>query len=479
MRNLTVENIAKAVNGELFTMDGGVADMSSTASDVVIDSRKASPNCVFIATRGERVDGHSFIGNVWKEDALVVIGEEDVSNKEFFPDGLKGNYIRVADSFVALKELAAYYRAGLDVKVVGITGSVGKTSTKEVVSYVLSARYNVVKTAGNFNNEVGVPLTLLSIRDEHEIAVVEMGISDFGEMTRLTNMVKPDVCLITNIGPCHLEFLGDLKGVLKAKSEIFISMAEDGYVCLNGDDEMLKTIENVKGKKPVTFGHEDSNDIYATDIESIGISGSRCRIHTPKGDFAAIIPLPGKHMVDNALAATAVGLVFDMTVEEIGEGLKTSRGISGRSNLIRTKEYLIVDDCYNANPKAMASAIDLIMNAKGRKVAILGDMFELGENSLAMHAEVGRYAVTKGIDFLICCGENSKYMYEEALTTHKEITGRENGKDVIKYYQNRELLERALKKEKLFIRDDNILIKASHGMGFEKLIDIIKEKSQG
>jgi len=488
MKNLTLENIAKAVDGELF-LSNDITDniKSMEAENVVIDSRKACENGVFIATRGEKVDGHSFIEGTWEKGILCAIGEEDLSNTEFFKSEKKGNYIKVKDSFVAIKALSEYYLEGLDVKKVGISGSVGKTSTKEMIASVLSKHFNTQKTMGNFNNEVGVPLTIFSIRDEHEVAVIEMGISDFGEMTRLSKIVKPDICVLTNVGPCHIEFLGDLDGVLKAKSEIFTYMNKEGTVCVNGDDEKLTGIEEVYGKKTIKFGHISSdNDVYATDIKSMGVSGTRCLIHTGKGDFNVIIPLPGVHMVDNALAATAVGLIFDMDLNEIKAGIESVEGMSGRSNLIRTKEYLIVDDCYNANPKAMKSALDLLSNANGRKVAILGDMFELGEDSDIMHAQVGEYAIESGTELLICCGENSKHMYKAAVEAYiKKYTNKRkhNENEVkksaalnIKYFITREQLIEALLKGELLKRDDNILIKASHGMGFEKVVETLKEE---
>ncbi|MBR3643129.1 MAG: UDP-N-acetylmuramoyl-tripeptide--D-alanyl-D-alanine ligase, partial [Parasporobacterium sp.] len=255
MEKMTLKNIADAVNGELHLYRRSVEDGTTTCvTGVVIDSRKVEAGNLFVATRGERVDGHSFIPQVWEAGALCVISEEDLPVSGFIRDGIKGNYIVVKDSFQALKDLAKYYRSVLDITVVGVTGSVGKTSTKEMIASVLSKQFRVQKTQGNFNNEVGLPLSIFSLRDEHEVAVLEMGISDFGEMTRLSDIAKPDHCVITNIGPCHLEFLGDLDGVLKAKTEIFLNRNPKGAVILNGNDERLQTITDVDGTKPVFFG---------------------------------------------------------------------------------------------------------------------------------------------------------------------------------------------------------------------------------
>ncbi len=463
MTGMTLEKIAEACGGRLHlceTGNGPFCKSEEEAVSVVIDSRKAEPGCLFVATKGEHADGHSFISNVWEAGALGVVCERE-------PESPAGNYILVKDSFQALKDIAEYYRTVLPAKTVGITGSVGKTSTKEMIAAVLEQRYFVLKTAGNFNNEVGVPLTVFNMRKEHDIAVLEMGISDFGEMDRLSKIVRPDVCVMTNIGQCHLETLGSLEGVLKAKSEIFHYMNRQGDVCLNGDDPQLRTIREVNGRVPVYFGKGAENNIFATDVVSHGLEGSSCIIHTEAGTFAVTIPLPGVHMVDNALAATAVGLIFSLTAEEIKQGIESVKSLSGRSNLIRTKSYLLVDDCYNANPKAMRAAIDLLSQANGRKVAILGDMFELGEDSDALHEKVGRYAAQKGIHLLLCAGKQARHLYEAAAPL---LCGNE-----IHYYETREALLNALRTEPLLCPGDTILIKASHGMGFDRIVEFLKE----
>ena len=311
MKNMTLKNIAQAVGGTLHTemMPVGISADHTEAQCVVHDSRQAVRGGIFIATRGEQVDGHSFIGDVFAAGAIGVICEEAPAQPE-------GAYIVVENSFQALKDLAEYYRSQLDIKVVGITGSVGKTSTKEFVASVLSQKYRVLKTEKNYNNEVGLPLTVLQIREDCEVAVLEMGISDFGEMHRLSKIAKPDVCLITNIGQCHLENLGTRDGILKAKTEIFDFMQEGGQICLNGDDDKLVTIREVQGSVPVFFGGGSNNAVYADNYENRGLIGSRARIHMK--DFAghdacsfeAEIPLPGEHMLYNALAATAAGMLL-------------------------------------------------------------------------------------------------------------------------------------------------------------------------
>lgn len=459
MKNLTLENIAKACKGKLFLINGD--DAEKEAKSVIIDSRKSEEGCVFIATKGERVDGHSFIPSVWENGAIAVICED-------VPREINGNYIKVENSFQALKDIAEFYRMQLPVKIVGIAGSVGKTSTKEMVSAVLSQQYSVQKTAGNFNNEVGVPLTIFSIDETHEIAVVEMGISDFGEMSRLSKIVKPDVCVMTNIGPCHLENLHDLDGVLKAKSEIFESMNRAGHVVLNGDDLKLRTVGRVNDKTPLYFGIDEKNDVYAENIKEKSIFGTQCKICTKSGSFEVVVPLPGRHHVLNALAATQIGLLFDISLEKIEEGIKSVKSTSGRSNIIETDEFVLIDDCYNANPKSMRAALDLLNLADGVKVAILGDMFELGDDEEKLHGEVGKYAADINPDLLICIGKLSAAMYECA-----------NLKGGRKLYF--ESLEDAMDQIKTLICEASeinnkpvVLIKASHGMHFEKIVEMLK-----
>lgn len=454
MKNMTLENIAAACSGEIYYMREELAQ--ETAKGVVIDSRQIEPGYIFVATKGERVDGHRFIPDVFAKGALAVICE-------VLPEEDMGPCILVKDSFMALKQVAAFYRQQLDIRVVGITGSVGKTSTKEFIAAVLAEKYKVHKTAGNYNNEVGLPLTIFGIQEDDQIAVLEMGINTFGEMHRLSEVAKPDICVMTNIGQCHLENLIDRDGILRAKSEIFDFMNPEGTVIVNGDDDKLATIHEVYGKAPVTFGMNKNNAIWADNIENRGLLGSRADIHMGDALVHANIPLPGEHMIYNAMAAAAVGLQFDMTKEEIAAGISHVEAVAGRSHLIEAGDKVIIDDCYNANPVSMKAAIDLLATAPGRKVAILGDMFELGENEKAMHGEVGKYAAEKGIDLILCVGGLSASMYEEAV---------KNGGNA-KHFEKREELEEVL--GNLLQPGDTVLVKASHSMAFENIVKNIQE----
>ena len=452
MKNITLENIARVTGGTLY---GTTADAATTeAASVVIDSRQITEGGIFIATKGERVDGHSFIPAVFAAGALGVICEEA-------PQDAAGPYVLVEDSFKALREIGEFYRKQLDIKVVGITGSVGKTSTKEFIAGVLETKLNVLKTAGNYNNEIGVPLTILRIRKEHEVAVLEMGINHFGEMHRLTQMARPDICVITNIGECHLEFLGSREGILKAKTEIFDYSNPEGDVILNGEDDMLRKVENVHGKMPIFVGFGENCDVYASDVVSNGLLGSTCKIHMGEMVLDAKVSLPGMHQVSNAMVAAKVGMLLGLSKEEIEKGLLQVMPTAGRGHLIDKGSYLIVDDCYNANPVSMKAAIDLLTDAKGRKVAVLGDMFELGENEKELHYGVGQYAAEKGIDLVLLAGELSKEMEKAILAT--------GTKTQVVHYLTRDLLMEDLPNR--IKKGDTILVKASHGMGYQNIVE--------
>jgi UDP-N-acetylmuramoyl-tripeptide--D-alanyl-D-alanine ligase len=431
---------------------------------MVMDSRLVQKDYIFLASVGERVDGHNYIDEVFEKSALAVICEKA-------PVHPKGPYILVDNSLQALKDIAAWYRTQLNIKVVGITGSVGKTSTKEFISSVLARKYKVLKTEGNYNNEIGLPLTILKITGEHEVAVLEMGISNFGEMHRLSKIAQPDICVITNIGQCHLENLGSRQGILKAKSEIFDFMNEDGRVCINGDDDMLATLQEIKGRKPVRFGLHQENDITGSDIVSKGLFGSSCTIHIGEKAYVTEVPLPGSHMVLNALAATAVGTLLDVAPDQIVEGIKAVKPVGGRSNIIRHEQHTIIDDCYNANPVSMKAALDLLSMADTRKVALLGDMGELGIDEEKLHKDVGEYAVSSGVDLLVCVGKLSRNMSEGA----KAILEKGNDSLIhhpeVLYFETRDALIDAL--PDILKNDDTVLVKASHFMGFEHVVSAI------
>lgn len=455
MKNMTPRHIAEVCGG---IYHGTEADHDREVTSITTDSRQAEAGCLFVAVKGERVDGHRFIPQVFEKGALCVVCEDA-------PEEAVGAWIQVDSSLQAVKDMAEYYRQQLDIRVVGITGSVGKTSTKEVVASVLSQKYRVLKTLGNFNNELGLPLTVFRLRGEHQVAVLEMGISNFGEMHRLSRIARPDICVLTNIGQCHLEFLKDRDGVLRAKSEIFDYLAEDGAVILNGDDDKLSGIEEVKGIRPLFFGIESGRKICADEITSLGLRGISCRIHVGEDSFSVKIPIPGYHMVQNALAATAVGITMGLTLEQIRKGISELQPLNGRFHIIEKGSMLIIDDCYNANPVSMKASLDVLKDSEHRKVAILGDMFELGENAAELHASVGVHAADNAIDLLICVGDNCRHMAEAAFDS--------GGCGEVLQVPTLDALLEVL--PKLVQEDDTILVKASHGMHFEKVVERLRE----
>ena len=467
MKNLTLKNIAQVCGGILHLPENASGMADEEISFITTDSRQAAEGCLFAAIRGERTDGHSYIPQVFEKGALCVLSEKDT--------GITGKaWIKVISTLQALKDLAEFYLQGLAVPVVGITGSVGKTSTKEMIASILSQKYNTLYTEGNYNNELGVPLTIFRLREYHQMAVIEMGISDFGEMHRLAKIARPDTCVITNIGQCHLEFLGDRDGVLRAKTEIFDFLDENAHIILNGNDDKLASVRLVNGIQPVFFGlpapagDDPELSVWADEIVPLRLEGISCRIHTPQGDFTARVPIPGNHMVMNALAGTAVGLTYGLTLDEIRAGIESLESVGGRMNMIQANGYMVIDDCYNANPMSMKASLGVLGSAGGRKVAVLGDMFELGPDELRLHAEVGRAAAEAGLDLLIGIGRRSLAMTQEAAKADPSLQ--------ILYFEKLEDFLPEMKSRGLFKAGDTILVKASHGMNFAGIVRELKEE---
>ena len=460
MKNLTLENITKVCGG---TYHGPQEKLQEEVTAITTDSRKVEKGGLFVPVVGERVDAHRFIPQVMEAGALATLSERVL-------EGADHPYIQVESSLQAVKDIAEFYLEQLNIPVVGITGSVGKTSTKEVIASVLKEKYRTLKTQGNFNNELGLPLTVFRLRDEDEIAVLEMGISDFGEMTRLAKIAKPDTCVITNIGTCHLENLGDRDGVLKAKTEIFRYVKKN--IVLNGDDDKLSTVKEYNGIRPVFFGTGDNCAVTCENVESRGLKGMSCDICI-RGELAeggeecfhVNIPMPGRHMVSNALAAAAIGRLYGLTAQEIKQGIESLEPVSGRFNMIETEKFMIVDDCYNANPMSMKASLDVLQDGLGRRVAILGDMGELGTDEVALHEGVGVHAGHCKIDVCICVGPLAAHIAEKAIKTNPDLT-------VIREKD----LESLLSNLNTYVKQgDTILVKASHFMKFENVVKALQE----
>ncbi len=457
MKNITLRKIQKVTRGRLFNAD---SVMDKEITGIVSDSRRVKDGCLFICIKGAKVDGHDFAEGAVDNGALAVVAEKEMP-------GFSGPYLLVDSTFEATKVMAELYRSTLSTRFIGITGSVGKTSTKEFIAAVLSRAYKVHKTKGNLNNEWGVPFTIFDIKEDTDIAVIEMGINHFGEMERLAKMVRPDAVVMTNIGQSHLEYLGSRDGILKAKAEIFTYLATDGAVFLNGDDDKLSEISNVNGITPKFYGFGSNCNVTAENIVSNGIKGSSFDIVLRDGggrmSMRVNMPVPGKMMIYNALAAYLVGVNFGVSPIRIKAALEDVSSLAGRNNIIYTDKYTILDDCYNAAPASMKSSIDVLKETAGRKVAILGDMFELGEDTEKFHAEIGKYAADAGIDLIICIGEYSDKTY---------LGAKMNTDNQVEYYNTVEACIEEL--PDLLAPNDNILVKASNRMHFSDIVSFLQ-----
>ncbi|MCF0229877.1 MAG: UDP-N-acetylmuramoyl-tripeptide--D-alanyl-D-alanine ligase [Parasporobacterium sp.] len=458
MKNITLKTIQNVTGGKLCNVK---SIPSTEVSAFISDSRKIIDNSVFLCIKGEKADGHSFAQQAIDDGALAVICEKDLPE-------LTGPYILVDSVLKATQAIAGFYRKSKDIKVVGITGSVGKTSTKEFISAILSRKYKVHKTKGNFNNQWGVPFTLFGLEDVHEAAVLEMGISDMGEMDELAAMVRPDIAVITNIGESHLEFFKTRDGILKAKSEIFNYMTSSGSILLNGDDDKLAAITNIKGIRPVFFGTDPRCGICAANVQDKGLEGTEFDMIIREGggkmSFHVELPVPGRQNIYNALAAAGVGMKLGLSLTQIKNALKEMKGAEGRSNVVSTDKFTILDDCYNAAPKSVESSVDLLMKMPGRKVAILGDMLELGEHSDKLHFRTGKYAAESGVDMIICVGSSSEKTYLGAKIIKD---------DNVELFDSTKSCIAAL--PKLLKKGDSILVKASNAMKFPEIVEAVKK----
>ena len=473
MNHMSPVEMEAAVHGQLLfpqDMDENVkqAFLSQNANGIVTDNRKVVEGGVFAAIKGERVDGHDFIQDSFANGALLCISEEDPGDFLESKDLLAGPILRVGSTVQALRDLAAYYRSTLTIPVVGVIGSVGKTSTKEMIASVLGQKFRTLKTEGNQNNGLGLPLTILRIDSETEAAVVEMGISMFGEMHILGRIARPDFVVMTNIGNCHLENLKDRDGVLKAKTEVFEHLHEPATLVLNGDDDKLRSVGKVPGAKIYFYGVENQDTfVHASDVEFLGMKGMKASIHVGEESFSVVIPLPGGHNVMNALAATAVGYKLGLSIEEIRAGIESVQTIAGRSHFLDKNGMTVIDDCYNANPMSMKASLEVLSYADGRKIAVLGDMGELGKDEKRFHYEVGQAVVKNGIDLLVTVGPLSQEIVRAAAEGGME-------QKACYHFDTVDAAADFLKKE--CKAKDAVLVKASHYMNFTKIVKALTEE---
>lgn len=448
MKSMTFKEAAAAV--------GSATRLGGSFDAVCTDTRKITNGCLFIAIKGENFDGHDFAAKAVENGAQAVIVEKDC--------GLEERQILVESTRQALLDLAGYYRSLFNIPVIGITGSVGKTTTKEMVHAVMSSKYNTLKNEGNLNNEIGVPLTLFRLEKTHEAAVIEMGMSNFEEIARITRAVKPDVAVISNIGVSHIENLGSREGILRAKLEILEGMKADAPVILNADDDMLITVR--PGAHPVIYyGIENEKSMFkASEITSkeaetelsVGFSG---------GSASVSLPYPGRHNVYNSLAAVAAGSLFGIEPCDALEALKNYVPAGMRQRINKAYGITFIEDCYNASPDSQAAALAVLggMNAK-RKIAVIGDMLELGSVSRDAHYGVGTKAAENKIDAVFTYGGRS-------LETAKGA--RDGGIADVRSFDDKQQLSAML--ADYLEQGDAVLFKASRGMKLEDVIHSVYE----
>lgn len=429
----------------------------ATLADVCTDTRKIQPGSLFVCLRGERFDGHSFASQAAQLGAAALLVDHPVDAD--VPQ------LVVTDTGKALLQLAGWYRRRFQLPVVGLTGSVGKTTTKEFIALVLGAKYNTLKTQGNLNNEIGVPQMLFRLEDSHTAAVIEMGMNHFGEISRLTRAVAPTVGLITNIGVSHIENLGSRAGILQAKLEILEGMAPDAPLIVNMDNDMLRTVK--LGDRPLlTFAIDDqSADFTATDIAEQG-STTTFTVHHSTFTQPVTIPTVGIHNVYNALAAMAVGYVTGVDPAAAASALANYVPAGMRQNLVQVGGVQVIEDCYNASPDSMRAALQTLGKLPvNRRYAVLGAMLELGDYAKEAHTQVGKMAAENGIDGVLAYGADAVYIVEAA-----KQAGLENAR----LFDTKESLAQSLAQQ--VQPGDGVLFKGSRGMHLEDVMHTVYER---
>jgi UDP-N-acetylmuramoyl-tripeptide--D-alanyl-D-alanine ligase len=424
---------------------------------------------LFAPLPGKNADGHDFIGKALESGAAAALSSR-VGDLERFGRPI----IFVTDAPTALARVAEYYRSLFKIDVVGVTGSVGKTTTKDIIASVLSQKYRTVKTQGNFNNEIGLPLTIFGIDRESRIAVVEMGVSNFGEMSRLSRVARPTCAVITNIGVSHIENLRDRSGVLAAKSEIFDFMDNDAPTIINADDDMLAPagVLGIKRKNLIRCGFGSGNDFYAEDERYNGIEGVSFTIRLksrPRLTLPVSLNSPGRHMIQNSLAAAAAGFLYDVPPEQIIKGVEEFKPADMRMNIVRTPGgATIIDDAYNAGPDSVRAALNALSRADGRRLCVLGDMLELGESAPRLHYEIGRLAAVCA-DVIITAGALSRNTGDGAAERVREL----GSGAISEHYEDK--IEAAERVRGMLRRGDTALVKASRGSRFEEVAEILRQ----
>ena len=443
MTPCTAREICAAVGGTL------LQDSGAPVTGVTTDSRAVQPGQLFIPLVGERFDGHAYIAKALEGGAAGCLTA--AAPETLLPGKL---YIQVADTRLALKALASWYRDKFDLPVVQVTGSAGKTTTKEMIASVLSQRYNTLRTEGNFNNDIGAPLTLLRLMPEHQAAVIETGMNHFGEIRYLGEMVRPDIAVITNVGDAHIENLGNTRqGILRAKCEIFENLTPEGIAVLNGDDELLNTV--TLPQTILRCGVGDGCGVRVTDIDDRGLEGVACTVTIEGEHYRLTTSAPGRYMIYPMAMAAAIGRRLGLTGEEIAAGVAAYTTVGSRMHLIRLPgERLVIDDCYNANPQSMAEGLRMLAASPARnRVAVLGDMGELGQLTAQAHRDMGALTRRLGLT-AVAVGEKMHALTETDPQAQWFATVEEAMPAI----------------RQLFTPGTAVLVKASHAMHFERIV---------
>lgn len=457
---LTAQEIAVAVGGRLV----GSQPDNSPVTSVVVDSRQVSPGSLFVALKGQKHDGHEFVLDAFVKGARAALVERVPLDAAGQTDTSRLPMIVVDDAHAALLQLASHWRQRLSLKVIGVTGSVGKTTTKEVVAGVLEQRFRVLKSEGNFNTEIGLPLTLLKATPRHQVLVVEMGMYAPGEIRTLARLSKPDVGIITNVGPTHLERLGSIDRIADAKSELVQELAPDGLAVLNFDDDRVRSMSSRTSAKSVYYGLDPRAEFWAENVQGRGLQGIEFDLHHLGDRIHVRMLLLGLHSVHAALAAAATGFGMGMSLDDIGACLHevspslrliVAAGVNGST---------IIDDSYNASPASTLAALNLLADLQGRKVAVLGDMLELGSYTEEGHRMVGRRAADVAA-VLVAVGQLAAIMGQEALASGKgrsEVFFAGSSSEAVQ--QLKDLLQPG----------DCVLVKGSRGMHMEEIVEGIR-----
>ncbi|MBQ7031771.1 MAG: UDP-N-acetylmuramoyl-tripeptide--D-alanyl-D-alanine ligase [Bacilli bacterium] len=460
MHKIYVKDLLDKCNGSLI-----IGNKETVLENFSKDTRTINSGDVYVGIKGETFEGSNLYKEALEKGAIGCILNDSIKLDENILNNYKDRFIvMVKDTIKCLQELATYKRSLYDIPVIGITGSVGKTSTKDIIASVLSKKFNVLKTEGNYNNHIGVPLTILRLK-EHNCLVVEMGMNNLGEISLLSKIANPTVSVITNVGTAHIGILKSRENILKAKLEILDGMNDEGILVINNDNDMLHNWNLNNDRNVVTFGIENNSDYMANNIVSDAYSSSY-NVLLDNKDYTFKINIPGSHFVLNGLCALSIGRIFDINVSDISEGIENFVLTKRRMQVETINGITIVNDCYNANLDSMTGAINYLGSLKNtRKIAVLGDMLELGTYSEELHRKVGNVLFNNKIDIVITVGNASKYIKDELIKLGKE-------NNIYSYDSNKEALN---KLKEIVCENDTILIKSSLGMNFIEVYNGLKE----